>query len=106
LIKLLAYRNLKNNKKYSSKEETVKMPNRFEPLSAKEDSKDMSDVKLSDKDNIVKSKVVKRMKEKKMKSASKSEAKFKTNNSISSDNLRNDWKRYFRKKKERDKISI
>ena len=66
----------------------------------------MSSIELSDEDNIVKSKVAKRIKEKKLNSLSKSEVIFKTSKAIIGNNLRNYWKRYFRKKKKRDKISI
>ena len=59
----------------------------------------MSDIIVSDEDNIVKSKIMKRIKEKKLKSILKSKAKFKTNNAISGNDSRNDQKRYFRKRK-------
>ena len=64
----------------------------------------MSD--MSDEDNIVKSKVIKRIKEKKLKSILKKKVQFKINNAISGNDLRNDQKRCFRKKKAKDKISI
>ena len=106
LIKLLSLMNLKNDKKHSSNEEIIKILNRFRPLSAEEDSEEIIDEDFSDV-AIGNLKVIKKKKkEKKKKRTLKSKAKFNTSKTIRGYELRHNQKKYFKKKKERDEISI
>ena len=64
-IKSILHMNLKDDKKYGSNKEIVKISNRFRPLSAKDYSKEVSNKDLSDEVIIRKLKVIEKTKEKK-----------------------------------------
>ena len=61
---------------------------------------------ISNEDNIEKSRVTRKTKDAKLKSISKKKVKLKSSNTIPGDNMRNDQKKYFKKKIEKDMISI